>query len=383
METEPGGRIATMRTTAITRVFDASGPFLSLYMATRGDLENAGPRVELRWKNVRGDLLEQGVPEALLEAVDPLVEGSHLAGATLAVIASADGVLWAANLPEQLPREVVARWSTLPSLVPLLAHEQAQLPYVAVLASRASAELVAAGGDVEAESVTLEGERSPVLHRSAPGGWSQPRYQHRAEVAWERNAAQVAEVLAAMVDRVRPRLVAVAGDVRAVQFLRDKSPKRVRELLEVVGGELPSIDAVLDETAKRLDAMVEQDTRRLLDRFEQERGQRDLAADGVEPTFAALARAQVDTLLVAGDNPHDPRTAWFGEAGQQIALDRDTLLAGGVVPAEGRLLDVAIRAALATGAHVRVLDPGPDGPPAGAGRVPRDGLGAMLRFATP
>lgn len=371
-----------MRTSPIARVFDASGPFLSLYLATSGEVENAGPRVELRWKNVRGDLLEQGVPETLLAAVDPLVEGSHRAGETLAVVASVEGVRWAANLPKRLPREVVVRWSSLPSLLPLLAHEQAQLPYVAVLASRASAELVAAGGGSGQESVTLEGEQAPVLRRSAPGGWSQPRYQHHAEVIWERNAAQVADALAAMVDRVRPRLVAVAGDVRALQFLRDKSPKRVRELLEVVGGELPSIDAVLDETAKRVAALVEQDTRRLLERFNQERGHGDLAADGVGPTVAALARAQVDTLLLAGDDPDDRRVAWFGDSGQRIALDRDALGAEGAgTPAEGRLVDVAVWAALTSGAHVRVLGLGAAGPPVPAERLPRDGLGALLRFA--
>jgi hypothetical protein len=366
-----------MRTTDIARVYDHSGPFLTLYLETSGDVENAGARVELRWKNVRADLLRQGVPEGLLATVDPLVEGSHVAGATLALIASVDGVLWSANLPEPPPREVVARWDTLPSVVPLLAHEQSLVPHVAVLASRAAAELVARTPDGDgSRPVAVEGERPPHLTRSGPGGWSQPRYQHRAEVQWERNAAEVAEVLTDMVDRVRPRLVAVAGDVRAVQLLREKSPKRVESLIEVVGGELASVDDVLEEAAKLVRATVERDTGELLDRFEQERGPHDLAAEGAAACFAALARAQVDTLLVS-DRPDERRGAWFGEAGQQVALDRETLLAAGVAaPARGRLVDVAVRAALTTGSSVRVLDPD-------AGRAPREGLGALLRFPTP
>jgi hypothetical protein len=364
-----------MRTTDIARVFEGSGPFLTLYLETSGDVENAGPRVELRWKNVRAGLPQEGVPEDLLGAVDPLVEGSHLAGATLALVASVDGVLWSDNLPDPPPREVVAHWASLPSVVPLLAHEQSKLPHVAVLASRATAELAARTPDGDGSGpVVVEGERPPHLTRSAPGGWSQPRYQHRAEVVWERNAADVAEVLADLVDRVRPRLVAVAGDVRAVQLLREKSPKRVSALMELVGGELDSVDAVLEQAAKLVDATVEQDTRGLLDRFEQERGQNDLAADGVAETFAALARAQVDTLLVA-DRLDDRRTAWFGEAGHHVALDRDALVAAGVTtPAEGRLVDVAVRAALTTGATVRVLGADDE-------RAPGDGLGALLRFA--
>jgi hypothetical protein len=369
-----------MRTNEMARLFHGSGPFLSLYLSTPGDVENAASMVELRWKSTRSELLDQGVPEALLEAIDPLVDGSHTAGATLAVIGSIDGVLWAGNLPDPPPREVVARWSPLPSIVPLLAQFQQLVPHVVVLASRA-AELHARTPDGdEGERQVVEGERTPHLHRSAPGGWSQPRYQHKAEVIWERNAAEFATVLTQVVDQVRPRFVALAGDVRAVQFLRDKSPKRVRELLQVVGGELPSIEAVQAEADRLVAATVERDTGELLDRFGQERSQHDLAADGVAATFQALARAQVDTLLV-GDLPADGRTAWFGGEGEPVALDRETLTASGeITPAEGPLVDVAVRGALLSGATVRVLQPAdPDRPR--DQRRPSEELGALLRFA--
>lgn len=372
-----------MRTTEMARLFQASGPFLSLYMATSGDVENAGPRVELRWKNARSELFDQGVPERLLERIDPLVEGSQTAGATLAVVASVDGILWSGNLPTPPPRELLTSWAPLPSVVPLLAHLQSLVPHVAVLASRAAAEVVARtaelGGDDQ--QVAVEGERPPHLSRTKPGGWSQPRYQHRSEVLWERNAAEVAMVLAEVVDHVRPRFVAVAGDVRAVQFLRDKSPKRVRELMRMVGGELPSVEGVLEEAAKLAADTVERDTGELLDRFERERAQHDLAADGPAATVEALGRSQVDVLLVA-DRPDDQRTAWFGENGQSVALDRETVAATGeITPAEGRLPDVAVRAALLSGATVRVLEP-PDPDQPEDARRPTDGLGALLRFAT-
>jgi hypothetical protein len=372
-----------MRTTEMARLFQASGPFLSLYMTTSGDIENAGPRVELRWKNARTELLDRGVPESLLETIDPLVEGSHTAGACLAVVASVDGVLWSGSLPEPPPREVVTRWAPLPSVLPLLAQFQSQVPHVAVLASRASAEVVARTGEDDGdEQVAVEGERPPHLSRTKPGGWSQPRYQHRSEVLWERNAGEVAMVLAEVVDHVRPRFVAVAGDVRAVQFLRDKSPKRVQELIQVVGGELPSMDTELQQAAELAGATARRDTSELLDRFEQERSQRDLAADGLTGTFQALARAQVDVLLVE-DGADEGRTAWFGEAGQSVALDRQGLLdIGEITPAEGRLVDVAVRAALLSGATVRVLEP-PDPDAPADQRRPSEGLGALLRFATP
>jgi len=271
-------------------------------------------------------------------------------------------------------REVLARWGAVPYVLPLLAQAQAEVPFVAVLASRASAEIVARLLDGE-RTEHVEGEGGPHIHRSAPGGWSQPRYQHRAEVIWERNAGEVAEVLARIVDEVRPRFVAAAGDVRALQLLRDESPKRVRELLRVVGGELPAMDQVLARAAELVEEEVRGGAEALRERFAQEqgRGPGGLAAEGAEATLAALARSQVEVLLVA-DDPDDERTAWFGAAPQQVATDRATVQdMGESMPVEGRLVDVAVRAALGTSADVHVVDP--------AGPEPRDGLGALLRFS--
>jgi hypothetical protein len=52
-------------------------------------------------------------------------------------------------------------------------------------------------------------------------------------------------------------------------------------------------DEQLEWAAKLAAETAERDTGELLDRFEEERGQRDLAADGTAATFQALARSQV------------------------------------------------------------------------------------------
>ena len=363
-----------MRVADLASLFEASGPFLSLYLAAGGDVENAAARLEVRWKTARGDLQEQEVPLEVLEAADPLVEGGHTAGQTLAVIVPTDAGAYATGLALRPAREVLHRWGATPYALPLLAQARSQVPFVAVLTSRASAEIVARLPDGE-RTEQVEGEQGPHLHRSSPGGWSQLRHQHRAEVLWERNAGEVAEVLARIVDEVRPRFVAAAGDVRALQFLRDESPKRVRELLKEVGGELPSMDQVLERAAELVEAEARRDADDLMARFAQERGRGPggLAAEGAEAILAALAKSQVEVLLVA-DDPDDERRAWFGAAPQQLALDRETVEAmGESMPVEGRLADVAVRAALGTSAGVHVLDPD------GAGL--RDGFGALLRFA--
>jgi Bacterial archaeo-eukaryotic release factor family 2 len=384
----------------IARVFEADGPFTSVYLDTEGDVEQAADRVALRWKNLRGSMLAAGVPVATVAAIEPLVEGSYMAGATLAVIAAVDGPRYAANLPDPPPRDTLLRHGALPDVVPLLAAAQAAVPHVAVLTDRTGADMAARGvADEAARAERVEGRVTPHLHKPQAGGWSQPRFHHRAEAIWESNASEVADALARLVDQVRPRFVAAAGDVRALQLLREQAPKRVRELLCVVGGELGALEAVFAEADKLAAATVEADNRALLDRFAEELGQAATGAEGgaqavegAAATLAALARGQVATLLLTGLFLDDRRTAWFGPAPTDVAADRDALVGLGVPgPVEGRLVDVAVRAALGTGAEVRVLDPADEtrsaegrgathDAPAPPDHAPGEGLGALLRF---
>jgi hypothetical protein len=373
----------TMIAHELTRTIEAHGPLLSAYIAT-GGVESAGPRVglyaHLRWKSVRPELEREGAPASLLDRVDALIEAAPRSHGTLAVVAAGErGILLARHLPRRPPydRDAVTRWGPLPWLLPLLAQAQTLVPHVAVLASRAAAEIASRTAEPDAferpAEVEVSGQGGPQLTRSKPGGWSQPRYQHRAEVLWEHNAAEVAANLAKVVDGDRPRFVAVAGDVRAVQLLRDESPKRVKELIEVVGGELGSIHEVLAAADRLVEATVAGDTRAVLDRFDEERGQRDRAADGVGPTLDALGMGQVETLLVV-DRAGDDRTTWIGDRPEQLSPDRERLAAEGVAkPTEAPLVDAAVRAALGTSAAVRVLDPE-------AEDAPSEGIGGLLRF---
>ena len=66
----------------LSSLFDASGPFVSVCLNTEGDVEQAADRIALRWKNLRGELLDGGAPAATVAMIDPLVDGSHTAGAT-------------------------------------------------------------------------------------------------------------------------------------------------------------------------------------------------------------------------------------------------------------------------------------------------------------
>jgi hypothetical protein len=348
------------------------GPFLSVYLTTEAAVENAAHRAEVRWKDVRIGLADQGVDEAVLALLDPLVPDAHLHGECLVAIATPVGLAHVAYEPDP-PRRDVARWGPLPILGPLLEWRQSQLPHIVALVDRKGGDLFVFRTRGPDQHVEVEGGDDPI-HRSKPGGWSQKRYQRRAEHTWEANASEVAAALTELVDKEEPRLVAVGGDVRAVQLLKEALPERAAELVQDVHGTRSpdgSVDAGVEDVTRLVATAVAADTTAMLAKFREERGQADRAADGPGPTLEALSRAQVEVLLVHAD-PDDGRTAWFGTEAIPVADRPDDLSALGVArPQLGPLTEVAIRAALGTGAGLRLI-PGAGGPDGG--------LGAILRW---
>ncbi len=348
------------------------GPFLSLYVTTEAEIDNAAQRSEQRWKSLRADAAEAGVPEEVLAAVDPLVAEAHLVGQCMALFATAQGAVHVEHHPDPPARDLL-RWAALPSVVPVIDWRQSAPPHVAVLADRRGADLFALRAAAPNLQREAGGGEDPVA-KSSPGGWSQRRFQQRAENTWEHNAKAVADELVRLVDEVDARLVVAAGDVRALQLLREELPQELLNSMQVVeGGRSPdgSVDGVAAEVDRLVAWAVAQDTDQLLAKFREELGQDDQAADGPARTLEALAMAQVDVLLVH-DDPDDDRQAWFGPEPTQVALAEDTLAAMGVdEPRQARLVDVAVRGGLGTGAGVRVIAPG----------EASDGIGAILRWS--
>jgi hypothetical protein len=214
------------------------------------------------------------------------------------------------------------------------------------------------------------------VRKSKPGGWSQRRYQDHAEHHWQATAKEVADRLAQLVDQVSPGLVAVAGDVRAVQLLREAAPDRVAALLREVGGELADLDQVLAAGRPVAAELARARNQTVLARFAAERGQRDRAVEGVPATAAALAEARVETLLLVPEAV-EGRTAWFGPAPFQLATEPEALGPMGVDdPVQARLADVLLRAVYGGGGEARLV----------AGNRPErpaEGVGGLVRWRKP
>jgi hypothetical protein len=343
-------------------------------VTTEAAVDNAAHRSQVRWKSLRGGLEVAGVPEQPLTQIDELVPDAHEKGNCLAVVANAKGVIHVEH-GDRVESQDLARWAPLPSLLPIVRWRQERIPFVAVLTDRTGADLVAVrleGPEIERE---VKGKDFPIA-KVKPGGWSQRRYQERAENTWEHNAHEVAEQAAKLAEMVDAKVVIVSGDVRAVGLVRESLPERWQVVVRVIPRHIPegAPGHPPEEVEEAASEIAAGETEGLVERFLMERGQGDRAADGPDAVIEAVRKAQVEVLLIA-DDPGDERTAWFGPDPVHVALrpeDLEPLGVGRDDLQEARLDDVLVRATLGTGGGIRVI-------PRNAG--PKDDVGAILRWS--
>ncbi len=379
----------------LATLYQQQGPFVSIYLDTQAAIENAQQKIDLRWKDVVRELADQGVDEATRDALtEAKGDAPHLDGSTLVMFASNGRVHYARSLPDAPAAEVV-RVAPLPYLLPLIDWAQTRIPHVIVLTDRQGADVLAytdGAGPVVAGSV--ESGRFP-YHKTGAGAWSALKFEHKVEEDWKASAKDVAASVADVARRVEARLIIAAGDVHAVQLLGDALPEALRPVYVVIDGgraQDGSDEFVADRVIAQLGEQAAGEAQQLLDEFGKYRGRAQKAgtyspsslpeetelraADGVAETVEALRKAQVGTLLLT-EAMKEELAVYYGPEAVQLALSADELSAMGAERSErGELVDVLVRAALATGADVRILPPDTE-------NSPSEGVGALLRYGNP
>jgi hypothetical protein len=347
-----------------TQLLAGTSPVGSVYYPRQAD-EGA-----LRWRSVVRRLVEQGAPPAVVEDLAERVGESGAGPGVLAAYAG-DAVAPRAYLLADADLPDLAKYGALPRLTPLLAWQQRHPARVLAVLDRTGADIsVYAAGSLEPLDLAVTGPDDEI-ERNAPGGWSQGRYQHRAEDSWEHNSAAVAEVLHRQMVRAGARILLLAGDVRALQYLQVHLPHRIRAestIRLLAGGRHHdgSAASLHRQAAEQTERVVGGQLDALLAEFAAAAGTGGAAVEGVEDTLAALAAGRVRVLLLSpGSIP--ARQAWFGPGPTDVTTRPDLMRPAWLTLREDSVEDVAVRSALLTSAEVRVL---PNGP----------GIGALCRF---
>ncbi|SFB01184.1 hypothetical protein SAMN05216266_103268 [Amycolatopsis marina] len=363
-----------MQTTGFRDLVTTDGPFASVYFEDTYQTEDAEKQLELRWRELRERLSEQGTPESTLDSLEAAVqEGDRAVGeGGRALIAAADRILLDRHL-ETPPATAQARHSDLPFLLPLARYGEVAPPHVVVVVDSVGAEITAVDrfGEVVAQRTT-EGREHPV-HAVTHAGQVMAHLQEHVDEVIKHNINEVAEEVAKLARSTGAQLVIVAGEVQSRTKLHEALPEQARRLATEVepGTRAPGSDPAQLSAAVR--EVIDQARRARLDevaerfRAEDGRGQ-GLAAQGLDAVTAALRERKVDTLLV-GDVT--ATNVLIGPDRSQVATKAEDLAgSGGATAGSYRADEALVVAAVATGADlVDVRD-----------RLELDdGVGALLR----
>jgi hypothetical protein len=347
---------------ALRRVVAPTGYVVSAYLSAPGV---AQPRpvtdAEQRWRPIADRLAANGADAATLDAMWAPIRSAAAARMDVAVFARSGRVLYAQRMPAGTVIDG-AVYGAPARIRPLLRWLDTQVPYVVVVTDRTGADISPFRDPGHPLAPVRVDGPDDEIERNAPGGRSQPRYQRRAEDSWAHNAAAVADEVGRQVRSLDARLVIIAGDVRAVQLLgKELAAPQYRDLIieHLAGGRHPdgSEEHRPEHIAAIVQGYVAQCSAELLSTFADRRGPSGFAVEGADPTLLALAECRVATLLVTGDEADHPR-GWFAPPPDALALDPADVAERHQALHAGPLADIAVRAALLSGADVHVMAPG-------------------------
>lgn len=316
---------------ALKSLCDQPGPTVSVYLRRGHEPGDQGSETRLRWRRLHDTLAEQHARAADVSAVEAVagdaISDARFGDQVLAIFASGGHVVASFELDscEEPDGAVVGRW---PHLEPLLRWQQQHAPHVVAVVDRTGGYLTgyaADGSVVQAETVTGPDDE---IERNNPGGWSQGRYQRRAEDSWAHNAAAVGRRLTTMSDNMAALAIIVAGDVRAVQMLIDSLPDRLQKSVVIApDGSLGHADGHLrvDPAARAaiVGGAATEAHRGRLEGFDDAVGARR-AVEGAADVRAALDQGAVKELfIVHGEAAPELEDALVAAA---VAEDSDVLV---------------------------------------------------------
>jgi peptide subunit release factor 1 (eRF1) len=180
-----------------------------------------------------------------------------------------------------------------------LARLNDEYPRYAVLVTDAnSARIFVFGLGQTIETEDVKGKK---VHRVKVGGWSQARYQRRANNAHQQHAKEVIERLEQIVREDHIHYVILAGDPAMAPVLQEQMPKQLAEMLvDVMKLDVKAPEQeVLTATLERMREQSSKTDSEQVDRLLQEYRAHGLAIVGPHETLEALANGQVDELLIS------------------------------------------------------------------------------------
>ncbi|MET4636853.1 Vms1/Ankzf1 family peptidyl-tRNA hydrolase [Mycetocola sp. 2940] len=339
--------------------------------------DGSGQDAETRRQSIQDSLAAEGAPDEDRAVIDRILsEPTGVGGPCSRFVVVTDGepVVNEVLAGPMASAEIVSH-TKVPNLLPLLVDRGNDALYLVVEAGRDGGEIHAfrARHSAALRSEDVQG-RTDSLNKVQAGGWAHSRYQHHSEEIWKQNQNQLADAVDALVRELRPRLIVLAGDLRAVQLLVEELAPASREIASTVATHVraagSSRGALNDHVASKLDELRAKDETAAIDRLSA--GDFENGAVGVGAVIHSLQQGQVETILLdldaLGDRP------LFALASEPwVASAPEEALGAKVLESVPAALALA-RAGLVADSRLLFVE---------SGRLPeRAGVAAVLRWPT-
>jgi peptide subunit release factor 1 (eRF1) len=145
------------------------------------------------------------------------------------------------------------------------------------------------------------------VHRVKVGGWSQARYQRRVGNAHLEHAKDVIERLAQIVREDKITHIILAGDSVVIPLLEEQLPRDLVSMVQVIKLDIHASEQdVLTATLAKLQGQEARTGAEKVERLMQQYRGRGLAVAGPQETLEALAKGQVEELLISGGLENSP-----------------------------------------------------------------------------
>jgi hypothetical protein len=324
--------------------------------------------------------------------LDPAAQG------VVIIASSAAGVFETMALGLPVENRVVV--GPTPSLTMLGRMAEDYAPYAVLLVDQHDATLSFISQAHQDHAVWLESSDYP--RKQQAGGWSQRRFQARADERVNAFAEDIATEVQKALDETGTDILVLAGDEIMLSALNEQFHQSVKDRiagtlrLDIRASEQDIIEATMP-LVKEFERQQEAEAVRLL---HENRGTAGLAALGPEEVLAALQAGQVMTLVMTDDFSSQGWADYSlpvygtGAKPKQHPAGGDT---GDIVPIQ--LEEEIVRLALQTGADIEIVqstvpisemgedieipESGAERPRTEAARSLDEvgGIGALLRFA--
>jgi len=294
-----------------------------------------------------------------------------ITGQALAIFASSGSDLFESIALEAPIGEHSLFISSVPHLYPLARLIENYPRYAAVILDTNKARIFVFGAAAEREE-KIVGEKT---RRTSKGGWSQARYQRRADNFHMHHIKEVVDTLDKIVREEEIQHVVVAGADVAMPILREHLPKELADKIVEIDphedGEDGSFVARTVAALREKDAETDvEKVQELMDAWRSG----GLGVAGPEATLSAFQLGQVDELIITGS----PETLKSVQALPEDAAPGDVQVStsnptGSTDEARLKLSDELVTRAQQTAARIRFIEDA-------ALLADVGGVGALLRF---